>query len=167
MARPAACEAACRRPPSQSDWRSLKSSEFAAALAAPALAKTSHFVLHHIAATPCAASQRPEGAVASKLSTFGAPSRTLSVDNIGSDEQWWLGFVIPKRHARRAVTRNLLKRQMRLQAEGCRHRLPSGQWLIRLRAPFDKPQFVSAASARLREAARSELQQVFATTWVE
>lgn len=167
MARPAAYGAACRGPSSRGNWRSLKSSEFAAALAAPALAKTSHFVLYHVAAAPCAAGQRPNGAVASDLSTIGAPSRSLSVDNIEPDEHWWLGLVVPKRHARRAVTRNLLKRQMRRQADEYRHRLPSGQWLIRLRAPFDIGQFVSAASARLREAARSELQQVFAGTWAE
>ncbi len=69
---------------------------------------------------------------------------------------------MPKRHARRAVTRNLLKRQMREQAEQYRARLPAGQWLIRLRAPFDLRLYPSAASARLREAARSELAMVFA-----
>ncbi len=30
--------------------------------------------------------------------------------------QWWLGLVVPKRHARRAATRSLLKRQMRAHA---------------------------------------------------
>jgi ribonuclease P protein component len=56
---------------------------------------------------------------------------------------------------------------MRLLAIGGRHRLPPGQWLIRLRAPFDKGQFVSPASARLRDAARSELEQMFAGVWVK
>ncbi len=70
--------------------------------------------------------------------------------------------MVPKRHARRAVTRNLLKRQMRAQAAGHRHQLAPGQWLIRLRAPFDVRRFASAASALLRKAARCELEQMFA-----
>jgi len=84
------------------------------------------------------------------------------VDNIGASKHWWLGLVVPKRHARRSVTRNLLKRQMRDQAASHQSLLPPGQWVIRLRAPFDARRFPSAASARLREAARAELEQVFA-----
>ena len=75
---------------------------------------------------------------------------------------WWLGLVVPKRHARRAATRSLLKRQMRAHAAQFRSRLPAGQWLIRLRAPFDARLYPSAASAQLRDAAGSELAMVFA-----
>lgn len=68
----------------------------------------------------------------------------------------WLGTVVPKRHARSAVTRNLLKRQMRAVAQdACR--LPPGLWVVRLKAPFDKQQFSSAASPPLQALARSEL----------
>jgi ribonuclease P protein component len=73
-----------------------------------------------------------------------------------------LGVVVPKRHARRAATRSLLKRQIRTHAERYRGRLAAGQWLIRLRAPFDVRQYPSAASAYLRDAARSELAKAFA-----
>lgn len=85
-----------------------------------------------------------------------------SVDNNPHPSSWWLGLVVPKRHARRAVTRNVIKRQMRVQADDHRQRLPPGVWLIRLRAPFDRQLFPSAASAALRLAARNELEQVFA-----
>ncbi len=84
------------------------------------------------------------------------------MDNDAGAGQYWLGLVVPKRHARRAVMRNLIKRQMRAHAQGCQPRLPPGQWLIRLRAPFDPRLFSSAASERVRDAARSELTQVFA-----
>lgn len=69
----------------------------------------------------------------------------------------WLGTVVPKRHARRAVTRNLLKRQMRavMQAHGAG--LPPGLWVLRLKSPFDRTQFRSASSEALRVAARDEL----------
>jgi ribonuclease P protein component len=73
-----------------------------------------------------------------------------------------LGLVVPKRHARRAVTRSLLKRQMR--AVFARHvaRLPAGAWVLRLRAPFERGEYQSAASARLREVVRTELEDVVA-----
>jgi ribonuclease P protein component len=168
MARPAPRAVSCRVvPSSRGNWRSLKSGEFAAVLTTPVLAKSSHFVLHHIAAGLCTASGQADDLVARNLSTAGAPIGVLSVDNLQPKDHWWFGLVVPKRHAPRAVTRNLLKRQMRLLAIGGRHRLPPGQWLIRLRAPFDKGQFVSPASARLRDAARSELEQIFAGVWVQ
>lgn len=73
----------------------------------------------------------------------------------------WLGAVIPKRHARRSVTRNLLRRQIRAVMTDQLGTLPAGLWLVRLRSPFAKVDFVSAASPLLRQAARAELQQLF------
>lgn len=77
----------------------------------------------------------------------------------------WLGAVVPKRHARRAVTRNLLKRQIRrvVHAQAALESgLPSGLWVIRLRSPFDRKLFPSAASDALRAAAGTELLAVMA-----
>ena len=77
-----------------------------------------------------------------------------------SADSHWLGVVLPKRLARRAVTRTLLKRQIR-SALGAREKaLPGGLWVVRLRAPFDRAQFVSAASDALRRSAREELVQL-------
>jgi ribonuclease P protein component len=69
----------------------------------------------------------------------------------------WFGCVVPKRHARRAVTRNLLKRQIRSSFARHATTLPGGLWLVRLRAGFATSEFVSARSAALARAARSEL----------
>lgn len=69
----------------------------------------------------------------------------------------WLGLVVPKRHARRSVTRNLLKRQMRALMQQHAQALAPGLWVLRLKAPFDRQQFVSAASQALRHAAHDEL----------
>jgi len=143
-------------------WHGLKSGDFAEALAAPVLAKSAHFVLQHVAAAPRSSFARAARSVAPELSTGAAPNRSPAVDNHRAVRQWWLGLVVPKRHARRAVTRNLLKRQMRAQAAGHRDRLPPGQWLVRLRAPFDPRLFPSAASSVLRVAAREELERLFA-----
>jgi ribonuclease P protein component len=73
----------------------------------------------------------------------------------------WLGLVVPKRHARRAVTRTLVKRQMRNVVAACASQLEPGLWVVRQRSPFDPKQFPSAASDALKEAARSELRALF------
>ena len=60
----------------------------------------------------------------------------------------WLGLVVPKRHAKRAVTRTLLKRRIRAAVRGVEGLAP-GMWVVRLRQPFSRTEFVSAASERL------------------
>ena len=69
---------------------------------------------------------------------------------------------MPKRHARRAVTRTLLKRQIRCAFVGYAQRLDPGSWVVRLKAPFDVALFRSAVSNPLRQAARTELDALFA-----
>ena len=73
----------------------------------------------------------------------------------------WLGLVVPKRHAKRAVTRTLVKRQIRNVAAACAPQLEPGLWVVRQRSPFDPKQFPSAASDALKEAARAELRALF------
>jgi ribonuclease P protein component len=79
-----------------------------------------------------------------------------------SPDTLWLGAVVPKRCARRAVTRTLLKREIRAAVQRLAPSLTPGLWVVRLRAPFDRTIFRSAASDALREAARSELHTVLA-----
>jgi len=66
-------------------------------------------------------------------------------------------MVVPKRHAKRAVTRNLLKRQMKAVMDAQSSQLPPGLWVLRLKSPFDKKLFTSPASDSLRADARDEL----------
>jgi ribonuclease P protein component len=117
-----------------------------ALLASPSVAKTPHFSLH-------AAPRKP---VVQQLPTDAAPHRTDSVDNPTA-----LMLVVPKRHAKRAVTRNLIKRQMRDAATRRASPQAVPALLIRLRSGFDKRQFPSAASSALRQAVRSELDMLF------
>ena len=72
-----------------------------------------------------------------------------------------LSLLVPKRHARRAVTRNLIKRQMRRAALARSAPLNAAEVLIRLRGAFDVRQYPSAASAALRDAVRRELDALF------
>ena len=69
---------------------------------------------------------------------------------------------MPKRHARRAVTRSLLKRQIRASFDRHAAGLPGGLWLERLRAGFAVTEFVSARSTALAQAARAELDGLLA-----
>lgn len=74
----------------------------------------------------------------------------------------WLGCMVPKRHAKRAVTRNLIKRQMR--AGFARHapKLAPGLWLLRQHAGFAVADFPSARSEALAQAARHEIERLLA-----
>ncbi len=74
---------------------------------------------------------------------------------------WWLGLVVPKRHARRAVTRSLLKRQIRVAMRRHAPLVAPGVWVVRLRSPLDRKTFVSAASAALKHSVAAELDMLF------
>jgi ribonuclease P protein component len=78
------------------------------------------------------------------------------------DESVRLGQTVPKRYARRAVSRSLIRRQARAAFERHAERLARGDWFIRLRAPFAPAQFPSAASPSLKQAVKSELDTLFA-----
>jgi ribonuclease P protein component len=144
-------------------WCGLKRADFPSALGAPVLGKSIHFALHHLAAVPASARSLRTQPLVPELSTDTAPIGTLFVDNDSTSGNRWLGLVVPKRHAKRAVTRSLIKRQMRMHAEAHRHHLPPGQWVIRLRAPFDPRRYASAASSQLSKVAGAELGRIFAS----
>jgi len=65
--------------------------------------------------------------------------------------------MVPKRHARRAATRNLVKRQIREAFVRHQAALPGGLWLVRLKRGFPTAEFPSAVSLPLAEAVRREL----------
>lgn len=69
--------------------------------------------------------------------------------------------MVPKRWARRAVTRNAIKRQIYTVSLSFAARLPLAAHVVRLRAGFDRKQFISASSEPLKLAVRLELEQLF------
>ncbi|SEL76220.1 ribonuclease P protein component [Roseateles sp. YR242] len=146
--------------------RIVRSADFERVLGSPSRARSTHFAVHHLAASPSLPARRlPKDSSTgpstgkSELSTGDAQIHPQAVDEAVPDlpAGAWLGYVVPKRHARRAVTRTLLKRQIR-QVFGTLPTLPPGLWVVRLRLPFDRKQFPSASSDALRAAAREELQ---------
>ena len=113
--------------------------QFQALLARPPAARTAHFALHRL----------PPGSTDAAL--FAPP------------ETAWLGAMVPKRWARRAVTRNAIRRQIHAVADQLNSPLGAGAHLVRLRTAFAPRQFPSASSPALKRAVRAELQQLFAT----
>ena len=73
----------------------------------------------------------------------------------------WLGAMVPKRWAKRGVTRSAIKRQIYNVSADFESLLSERAHIIRLRATFDRSQFVSASSDALKAVVRAELQQLF------
>jgi ribonuclease P protein component len=120
--------------------------QFQWVMAGPPVVKTAHFALH--LATP----QAPAGGI--------APAGVLSRPPfIGAGP--WVGVVIPKRWAKRAVTRNMVKRQIYALAQERLPVLPCAALVVRLRSGFDRKHFISATSDALKLAVRTELQQLY------
>lgn len=107
--------------------------QFQAVLACAPVAKTPHFVLHRLS-----------------LDTVEGPHALFAPAGP------WLGVLIPKRWARRAVTRNAIRRQIYATAP-LAEALPTAAHVVRLRSAFDPKQFVSARSDALKRAVRAEL----------
>ena len=149
--------------------RIVRSADFERVLGSPSRARSSHFVVHHLVANPSTpkkpARRKPPAELSTGASSREAvavddsplmPAKTVSAAPLGA----WLGTVVPKRHARRAVTRSLLKRDIHAAFNGRVAQLPGGLWVVRLRAPFDRSTFKSAASDALHRAASDELAQL-------
>jgi len=98
------------------------------------------------------------------LDTTVAGTVPAKISMIFGSEAVWLGAMVPKRWARRAVTRNLIKRQIYSVAMRYAAMLPRAGHLIRLRSGFDRLRFKSGASDPLRAAVRSEIEQLFSKT---
>lgn len=68
--------------------------------------------------------------------------------------------MVPKRWAKRAVTRNTIKRQIYTLSAGNEWNWSQAAHVVRLRAGFDRKQFISATSEQLKQALREELIQL-------
>ena len=108
--------------------RLTRSEDFERVLRSTACGTSAHFAIHHVAAMPSRPGKHRRESVDPELSTTHAPIRIETVDDLrveGPCERSalrcvvagvpniWLGCVLPKRHARRAVTRSLLRREIR------------------------------------------------------
>jgi ribonuclease P protein component len=168
--------------------RIVRPADYVRVLATTLRLRSPHFAVHHLVGKPLPL-KRPiargvgdesgHAPVTTSLSTelstaplpvdganvddsrFPGPIGLVETPSVAGGIDRWLGLVVPKRHARRAVTRTLVKRQIRNVAAECASQLEPGLWVVRQRSPFDSKQFPSAASDALKEAARTELRALF------
>lgn len=78
------------------------------------------------------------------------------LDLFGAHDQW-IGAMVPKRWAKRAVTRNAIKRQIYSVSAEALLRYPQSALLVRLRREFSRKDFPSAESPLLKTAVRAEV----------
>jgi ribonuclease P protein component len=123
--------------------------QFQVTLACGIVSRTAHFALHRspLDRSP-AGDSRPDHAGPDARPLFGV-------------QDVWVGAMVPKRWARRAVTRNTIKRQIYQVSATFEPRLAAAAHVVRLRATFDRSQFISATSDVLKRAVRAELEQLF------
>jgi ribonuclease P protein component len=126
-------------------------SQFQAALAGGTVARTNHFALHCVSLPVALNSQ--EAIEADQTSPVAVS--LFSVYGV------WMGAMVPKRWAKRAVTRNAIKRQIYTVSQDYETLLPMAAHVVRLRSGFDKAHFISATSDALKAAVNNELRQLF------
>jgi ribonuclease P protein component len=73
----------------------------------------------------------------------------------------FIGVIAPKRWAKRAVTRNTIKRQVYAVSRELSAQLLPGAYVLRLASGFAREQFKSATSVVLKQAIRQELISLF------
>ena len=104
------------------------------------VAKTSHFALHRL-----------------ELDAAGAATSSVEPAPLFPVKENWLGAMAPKRWAKRAVTRNAIKRQIYTLSDSFQPPDPQAAFLVRLRREFSRKDYKSASSTALKEAVRAEL----------
>jgi ribonuclease P protein component len=128
--------------------------QFQAVLAGTTVARSEHFALHR----------------------SGLPLRDDRVAGAGSTEQeckavanesklqplfpvldLWMGAMVPKRWAKRAVTRNAIKRQIYTVSADFSPKQRHAAFVVRLRRDFSRKVYLSASSEQLKQAVRTEL----------
>lgn len=129
-------------------------------MAGGTVSRTAHFALHRLALDAGSTAMADQAATAAPTGPGSLP-HTQGPQALFVVPGVWLGAMVPKRWARRAVTRNTIKRQIYTVGATFEARLPQAAHVVRLRSAFDRKQFVSATSDQLRQAVRAELLQLF------
>ena len=99
-------------------------------MAGGTVSRTAHFVLHR-AAPPAPTEESPGPASQRRQALFAVHEPSI-------------GAVVPKRWAKRAVTRNGIKRQIYNVSAAFEQRLPPAAHVVRLRTDFARSMFASA-----------------------
>jgi ribonuclease P protein component len=111
------------------------------------VAKSEHFALHR--------SSLPAQIVPGGENKSAEPKTSRPLFSLSSD--LWIGAMVPKRWAKRAVTRNAIKRQIYNVSADFSPRQRPAAFVVRLRRDFSRKTFISATSDSLKMAIRTEL----------
>ena len=130
--------------------------QFQAAMAGGIVSRTAHFALHRLVLDVDVLPPSGPG----DLHSVQAPQALFGMAK--DQPVSWLGAMAPKRWAKRSVTRHAIQRQVYALGEEYAAQLVCAAYVVRLRATFDRKQFISATSEPLKQAIRAELQQLFA-----
>jgi ribonuclease P protein component len=126
--------------------------QFQAVLAGTTIARSEHFALHRSTLV----SQVPSG-----LSVLrGLDGIAVRQAPLFPVADLWLGAMVPKRWAKRAVTRNTIKRQIYNVSADFSPPQREAAFVVRLRRDFSRKVFLSASSDQLKQAVRCELLQL-------
>jgi ribonuclease P protein component len=141
--------------------------QFEAVMAGTTVSRTAHFALHRapLDTPPALATGSGSAGPASEESppiTTAAGPESPGYKPLFAVRDAWVGALVPKRWAKRAVTRNAIKRQIYTVSKAIEPPLPLAAHVVRLRASFDRAEFISASSPALKRAVRGELQELFA-----
>ncbi|WP_341909010.1 ribonuclease P protein component [Polaromonas sp. YR568] len=122
--------------------------QFQAVLAGAIVAKTTHFALHRNTLDA-----QPAEADAAVVATVTA----VAARPLFPRQDFWIGAMVPKRWAKRAVTRNAIKRQIYTVSADFSRQYPQAAYVVRLRRDFSRKEFISATSEPLKQAVRAEV----------
>lgn len=125
-------------------------------MAGQTVSRTPHFALHRVALIPSLLVSADSVSNAVPLLESATPTKALF-----AVADCWLGVIVPKRWAKRAVTRNTIKRQIYAVSTDASYQLPLAAHVVRLRSGFERAEFISATSDKLKAAVRAELQHLF------
>jgi ribonuclease P protein component len=119
--------------------------QFQQLMAYPPVARTQHFVVHRGYGKAASAPPPPSDTTAKQA----VPLQGLC-----------MATLIPKRWAKRAVTRNAVRRQIMAAFSNEQKKLMPVPHLVRLQSSFDTKLFTSASSAALKNEVAQEVAQL-------
>ena len=118
------------------------------------MARSEHFALHRSVLSPRNNQVAGVGVSEPMVSTASAEPKLPPLFPV---LDLWMGAMVPKRWAKRAVTRNAIKRQIYTVSADFSPKQRQAAFVVRLRRDFSRKVYLSASSDQLKQAVRTEL----------
>ena len=128
--------------------------QFQAVLAGVTVARSEHFALHRSGLSN--GSHDVAGKIAPEL-VQKKTAQDVKSQSLFPIPDLWIGAMVPKRWAKRAVTRNAIKRQIYTVSADFSPKQRQAAFVVRLRRDFSRKIYISASSDILKQAVRIEL----------